>query len=156
MALETEARERCRTLWDSDWSHRVHLASTAANKIVLSVRTALDQIQQQRLKLVQAERQCQPLSSTHCCDKQLLQKYMLSKTKKFHSHGGYRKPIHRNLPASCVRPASTDFVLSRHTSCLGGYPRKSDCVSFEGLVFSTAQLLILMEALKSRFTNPML
>jgi hypothetical protein len=62
---------------------------------------------------------------------------------------------HRRLPAFFDRLHAIDLSFSSYTLTLRGGPTTLDGVSSSGLVFRTAHLLILIAALKSRFTNSM-
>jgi hypothetical protein len=63
--------------------------------------------------------------------------------------------MHRCADASRFfdRPAGVGSSLSRHDTSLRACPRNINGASFAGLVFSTTHRLILMVALKTRFTN---
>jgi len=59
----------------------------------------------------------------------------------------------RRLPAVFDRPPTTASNFLSYSSTLGGCPTKLSLVYFAGLFSRTAHLLILIAALKSRFTN---
>jgi len=62
-------------------------------------------------------------------------------------------PTCRRLSVVLDRPPTAGFNLSLCDSTLRGCPTRLACVSAAGLLSSTVRLLILMAALKSRFTN---